>query len=240
MIFLAFPNTAKHKSRRRRERDPLPDPKTNMTPSLHQEACGGGGAGSSANNRSMDLRDLAADSQRLAMAMSSGTPDSQYMVGRLVVDQAPALRTVHRLLLSVTAKLAGVKARKEELVALTKMCAFVAAASVVVASRQRQRRPVGSGSGSGGGDSEEIKRLLDLGPLEECVGDLELVVERLGRRRKPLLRRSNSSVGKSDIAGLNSRVFDLAREMGLAGVLAVFKGVLVRKLHRFEPRTIHT
>lgn len=90
----------------------------------------------------------------------------------------------------------------------------------------------GRAYGSGGGDSKKILRLLDHGPFEECVDDLELVVERLGRRRKPLpLLRRSSSVDKSGIVNLNSRVVDLAREVGLAIVLAVFalRGVLVRK-----------
>eukprot|EP00752_Nemacystus_decipiens_P004141 g3790.t1 len=191
--------------------------------SWRQGAClaapAGGGHGAQ-EGKGIDIRDLAADSQRLAMAMSSDTPDSQYLVGRLVSDHAPALKSVHKTLLSITAKLGEVKTRKEELVALTKMCAFVAAASVIAVSRQRQRRP------SGTGDSNTILRLLNLGPLEECVDDLEFIVERLGRRpRKPLLRRSNS-IAKSDIVGLNGRVVGLAREMGLAGVMAVFKGVL--------------
>eukprot|EP00903_Cladosiphon_okamuranus_P010962 g10353.t2 len=186
-----------------------------MAPSVCQEAAAAGGG-----EECTDLRDLAADSQRLAMAMSSDTPDSQYLVGRLVSEHAPAMKSVHETLLSVTAKLNAVKTRKEELVALTKMCTFVAAATVIVVSRQRQRRPGGSG------DNKKIRRLLNLGPLEECVCDLQFIVERIGKRRKkPLLRRSNSVV-KTDIADLNSRVFDLAREMGLAGVLAVFKGVL--------------
>lgn len=188
------------------------------------------------------MRDLAADSQQLAMAMmSSDTLDAQYLVRRLVSHHAPALKSVHETLLSITVKLHAVRTRKEELVALTKMCTFVAAASVIVVSQQRRQHPNGSrnaditgnaDSGSSANDSKKIRRLLNLGPLEECVDDLDFVVERLGRRRKPLLRRSNSVV-KSDIVDLNSRIFDLARAMGLAGVLAVFKGVLVRKMRLF-------
>lgn len=208
----------------RQEEEETSSRQNNMTSLSHQEARLGGSGDRGGGGKGVDLRDLAADAQQLAMAMSSDTPDSQYLVGRLVADHAPALRSVRETLLSVTAKLGAVKTRKEELVALTKMCTFVAAASVIVVSQQRRL------NGSGGGDSKKILRLLDLGPLEECVDDLELVVERLGRRRKPLpLLRRSSKVVKSDIVDLNSRVVDLAKEMGLAGVLAVFRGVLVRK-----------
>lgn len=175
------------------------------------------------------------------MAMSSDTPDSQYLVGRLLSDHAPALKSVHETLLSVTAKLNAVRTRKEELMALTKMCSFVAAASVIVVSQQRRQEQSNgsdSGSDSGRGTSKDMKkmsRLLNLGPLQECVRDLDFIVERLGRRRKPLLRRSNSVV-KGDIVDLNSRVFDLAGDMGLAGVVAVFKGVLVSEARDSAPK----
>ncbi|CAN0193370.1 unnamed protein product, partial [Ectocarpus fasciculatus] len=209
-----------------------------------QRGAGAGGA---------DVRDLAADAQKLAIAMASKTTDAQYTVQRLLTDHSPAVMGIHESLLAITAKIdLEVKTRREELLALAKMCTLVAAASVVVVSqeheqeerqrhkqrqREQQQRPSGKGAarsasgsdnngGGGGGGSERMMRLLDVGPLRECVEALGFLVRRKDARRRTLLRRSSSSSIKDEIADLNGRVLDAAREMGLAGILAVFKGVL--------------
>lgn len=211
-----------------------------------------------------DVRGLAVDSQKLAMAMTSDSQEARQAIRRLAPDYSTAVISIHETLLAVTGKLDVVKTRKEEMVALTKLCAFLTAASVIVVSRQQQLTDGGggasgrgrslsrslsssssssifsinisigsggtSGIGSGSGSGKKaVRRFWNLDPLETCVQDLELLVEKLGKRRTPLLRRSNS-MGKviSEIGGIHSRVADLAKDMGLAGVLAVFKGVLVR------------
>lgn len=210
-----------------------------MVPSLLD---GAGGA---------DVRDLAADSQRLAIAMASKTPDAQYAVERIVSEHAPGIKPVHESLLAITTKIdVEVKTRREELLALAKMCTLVAAASVVAVSQeheqehqqrqreqQQQQRPTGKGTarsasgsdvdGGSGGSSERMMRLLDVRSLRECVEALGFLVGRKDARRRTLLRRPGSSSIKDEIADLNGRVLDAAREMGLAGILAVFKGVLV-------------
>ncbi|CAM9124237.1 unnamed protein product, partial [Scytosiphon promiscuus] len=204
----------------------------------------------------VDVRDVATDSQKLALAMSSDTPDARYTVRRLLSDHAPMVKPLHLTLLGITAKLELVKTRREELVALTKMCTFLTAAYVIVLSHQREQQQQeedeeerrlngrriaapsskssdGRGSRSSRSNSSNSSissirkpmRSLDLSPLEECVEALAALVDRKGKRRKSLMRISESS-GKNEIVDLNARVFDLARDMGLAGIVAVFKGVL--------------
>lgn len=177
------------------------------------------------DERGTDIRGLAAHSQKLAMAMGSDSQEARQAIGRLAPDHSCALISIHETLLAVTGKLDAVKTRKEELLALTKVCGFITAASIIVVSRQQQL----TGGGSSDTSKMVVRRLLNLGPLEECVDDLELLVKRLGKRRAPLLRRSNSIFKiKSEVEGIHSRVIDLTKDMGLAGVLAVFRGVLVR------------
>ena len=67
---------------------------------------------------------------------------------------------------------------------------------------------------------------MDVGPLEECLEALELFVERFGRRGK-LSTVLNATSDKNEILRLHQRVGNLPGDMGLASILAVFKGVLV-------------
>ena len=155
-----------------------------------------------------DLRDAAAEATRLALAMGSDAPDAISFVAKLC-SKFPLVAPVLETLKSIREKLDDLKAKKEELVALNKTCTGIAAAVVVkcqLASRQSSQ--------------------MDVAPLEECLEALEVFVERFGRRGK-LSTVLNATSDKNEILKLHQRVGSLPGVMGLASILAVFKGVLV-------------
>ena len=158
-----------------------------------------------------DLRDAAAEATRLALAMGSDAPDAVSFVAKLC-SKFPLVAPVLETLKSIREKLDDLKAKKEELVALNKRCTGIAAAVVVkcqLASRQSSQ--------------------MDVGPLEECLEALEVFVERFGRRGK-LSTVLNATSDKNEILRLHQRVGSLPGVMGLASILAVFKGVLVSQV----------
>ena len=140
--------------------------------------------------------------------MGSDAPDAISFVAKLC-SKFPLVAPVLETLKSIREKLDDLKAKKEELVALNKRCTGIAAAVVVkcqLASRQSSQ--------------------MDVAPLEECLEALEVFVERFGRRGK-LSTVLNATSDKNEILKLHQRVGSLPGVMGLASILAVFKGVLV-------------
>lgn len=80
-----------------------------------------------------------------------------------------------------------------------------------------------AGRGSIGG------KMIDVRPLEDCVDAVQKIVERCSKGGKLSMVLKATRV-KNEISELNARVGDLAEDMGLAGIVAVFKGVLVSGL----------
>lgn len=160
-----------------------------------------------------DLRDTAAKAATLALALGAATPGAASLsadLGKKYPSIAPVLGTLK----ATRQHLAGVRARREELEALTQQCTYVTACVIT------RHQLSGASRQSDAAD-------IDATSLLDCVEAIHRFVERRGRRGK-LSRVLKASGDKSGIAELSRLVRELPRDMGLEGIVAVFKGVLVR------------
>lgn len=154
-----------------------------------------------------DLRDFAAEAAILALEMGSEEPDAVLHVAKLG-KTFPLVASVLRTLKATREKLDAVKKQRAELVGLTERCTYIAACLIVKYGTSTKRSQ------------------SDVRPLEECVEAVEQLVGRCGRRGKLSMVLKATRV-KNEISELHALIGNMAAEMGLAGIVAVFKGVLV-------------
>lgn len=160
-----------------------------------------------------DVRDVATEAARLSLALASPASPAISAVARLG-KKFPLVAPVLQTLGAARKKLDAAKTKKKhELVALVERCTYIAACVIVKCHV----------------DASKSKVAMEVGQLEDCVDAVEQFVDRCGRRGK-LSARLKGKRDKNNILELHARVEDLAGHTGLSGIVAVFRGVLVRKV----------
>lgn len=187
---------------------------------------------SSASN---DLRDVAAEASTLALAIRSAS--SPEAIASLLAKKAgrslpSELKDVLETLAAIHESLSAVRGRKEELEVLTYKVTYMAACLII-------KHHFTTIDASSSVIENNNNNKADLTPLMECIEAVEgLVHYRTGRRNRVsmILKAGGGSKKrkKSDIAELHGRIDDLAKEMELEGIVAVFKGVLLVSRKRGE------
>lgn len=177
---------------------------------------------SSASN---DLRDGAAEAATLALAIrSASSPEAiASLIAKRTGRSLPSeLKDVLENLVAIHESLSGVlPGRKEKLEVLTYKVTYMAACLII----KHHFTAIGASS-----VIENNK--ADLTPLVECIEAVEDFVHRTSRRNRGVsmilkVTGGSKNIKKSDIVELHGRIDDLAKEMKLEGIVAVFKGVLL-------------
>lgn len=181
---------------------------------------------------SNDLREVAAEAATLALAIrSTSSPEATAsLIAKKAGRSLPSeLTDVLENLAAIHESLGAVRGRKEELEALTYKITYMTACLIIKHHHHHHHFSTIAAS-----SVIENNNKADLTPLTECVEAVEDFVHRTSRRNRVsmILKAGGGGGGskkrkKSDIAELHGLIDELAKEMELEGIVAVFKGVLL-------------